>query len=75
MQAETVSKVKGWVALACLLIWIIGSALAVWGVRVQFFWDWSGVAGIICIPVGISWLRQRKRMRYLEYQGRMIHHG
>jgi hypothetical protein len=75
MKLETVSKIKGWVALGCLLIWI----------GLVFLLDplnpnpevgiVDGLFGLLCIGFSISWLRQRRRMRDMEYQARQFKNG
>jgi hypothetical protein len=75
MRLETVSKVKGWIAFVCLCVWIGGTiTLQNNWYPMESLW-YGGFAGLICIPVGISWFRGRKRMRELEYAGRSLAKG
>lgn len=75
MRLETVSKIKAGVALVCLGLpiliynWPQGGA------------DFAGLAlplGTmfwVGIFVGISWVRQRRRMRTLDYAARQFRKG
>ena len=75
MKLETVSKIKGWVALACLSVWVgIPVCYGFGPMPAEMVW-YSGFAGLVCIPTGISWFRGRKRLRELEYAGRAMAKG
>lgn len=75
MQLETVSKIKGCVAL---LGWTVVLLLPLFmnernpsrGVILL-----GGVATWVGIIYSIKWFRLRRRMRVAEYQGRMRHLG
>lgn len=72
MRLETVSKIKGCVALGMMLMlptaWLFqaGAFIPAWLLWVVL------VSPIVGICVGISWLRQRNWMRRQSYAARQV---
>lgn len=72
MQLETVSKIKGWCALALLAPVILLFMLAPLHLATVPLIRVALVSFLIGILVGISWVRQRNWMRRQSYAGRQV---
>jgi len=75
MQLETVSKIKGWVALAGLLLWIGVAGYCALTKPTPGLTLLSGFSGLVGLCYSVAWIRLRARMREIEYAGRVFRRG
>ena len=75
MKLETVSKVKGWVAVAGWSVCVLGIALSTLGEAYLGFGVVGGFGFWLGIIYTVKWMRLRRRMRMVEYQGRVWNQG
>lgn len=71
MKLETVSRIKGCVALVATVIWIAGVLYLDNGGQNPAVMFWSGWAVLVSIVYTVKWFRLRRRMRELEYARRI----
>ena len=75
MKLETVSKIKGTVALVCFL-WAAIAAFVLTPTQSRSgMGTFTGFVVIVGIVYTIKWVRLRRRMRMLEYAGRVGQRG
>lgn len=75
MQLETVSKIKGWCALLCFAVFLWGPLSGRPGAPTPEISAIGMVSLLVGVLLGISWLWQRKRMRYIAYQAKLSQKG
>ena len=75
MNLETVTKIKGCVALVGLIVWI-GVASTLNSAKPPAYLIFlGGLGSLIFIICGSGWIRGRRRIRELSYLGQSIVNG
>jgi hypothetical protein len=75
MNLETVTKIKGYVALVGLIAWI-GVAYMLNSAKPPAYLIFlGGLGSLIFIICGMGWIRGRRRIRELSYLERAIANG
>lgn len=75
MRLETVSKIKGWVALVCLAIFFAYIFTQDPKSHNVAFFDLLYLVVPVGLLTGISWFRGRRRIREAEFIGRTLAKG